>query len=78
MSLDNDFLIILATCNRRAQHVTHLSGTDGLTEFAGDAPLLSVGVPTEGVFPTEAGTEWTLLKGVHQSDRFPEEGGQSD
>ena len=56
---------------------TYLSRADGLTELARYAPLLSVGVPAEGMLSPEARTEGTLLKWVHQSDRVPEESRQS-
>ena len=41
-----------------------LGGAYGLAQLAGDAPLLPVGVAPQGVLPTEAWADGTLLKGV--------------
>ena len=41
-----------------------LCGTGRLAELAGDAPLVSGGVPAQGVLATEAGAQISLLEGV--------------
>lgn len=50
-----------------------LSRTDGLTELAGNAPLLPIGVSPKGMLSPKARTKRTLLKRVHQSNRLTEE-----
>ena len=56
---------------------TYLSWTDGFTELACNAALLSIGVPPEGMLPSEPGTEGALLKGVVECGRLSKEGAQS-
>ena len=51
----------------------HLSRADGLTQLAGDAVLLSIGVAAEGVLSTEAGGQRALLKRVVDGGRFTEQ-----
>jgi len=41
-----------------------LGGTGRLAELAGDAPLVTGGVPAQGVLTTEAGTQISLLERV--------------
>ena len=48
----------------------HLSRADSLTQFTGNAALLSVGVSAEGVLSTEAWRQRALLKWVVDGGRF--------
>lgn len=60
------------------QNVSYLSRTDGLTEFASDASLLSIGISAKSMLSSKAWTKWPLFKWVHQGNRLTEEGRQSD
>lgn len=51
----------------------YLSRTDSLTQLAGDASLLSIGVATECVFSPEPRTQRTFLEWIHQCHRLSEE-----
>lgn len=50
-----------------------LCRTDGLTELAGDATLLPRRVAAQCMLPTEAWTQWALLKGVVDGGGLPKE-----
>ena len=51
-----------------------LGRADSLTELTSYTPLLSIRVAPQGMFPTETGTDWSLLKRVIQSGWLTEEG----
>ena len=55
-----------------------LCWTHSLAQLACNAPLLPIGVPPQGVFPSEPWADGTLLKGIVQGDRLSEEGTQCD
>merc|ERR1719370_2648952 len=50
-----------------------LSGTDGLTELAGNAPLLPAGVPSQCVLPAEPWGQGPFLKRVVDGGRLLED-----
>ena len=64
----------LSRVNGSIVEVTHLCRADSLAELASDTPLLSVGVPSQGVLSSEARTQRTLLKWVVQGGWLSEEG----
>lgn len=51
----------------------YLSRADSLTKLTGNAALLSVRIAAEGVLPTKAGRQRTLLKWVVDGGRFTEQ-----
>ena len=53
-----------------------LGRTNGLAQLARDTPLLSVGIPPQGVFPTETRADRSLLEGVVEGGGLAEEGTQ--
>ncbi len=55
-----------------------LSRTHGLTELASNAPLFSVGVPSEDVLTTESWTDGTFLEGIIECSGLSEEGTPSN
>lgn len=57
---------------RAIRKKVYLGRTNGLTEFTGNAPLLSRGVPAQHMFPTETGRQRALLEGVVDCGRFTE------
>jgi len=44
--------------------IIYLCRADGLTELAGDAALLTIGVAAQGMLTTETGTDMALLERV--------------
>ena len=59
-------------------HDTYLSRTDSLTQLAGNASFLSVGVSSQSMLSPESRAQWSLLKWIVDGCWFSEEGTESD